>query len=144
MTSAVAPEEDVRIRCGLSRTQWDALAHPEDNDVAFTTKEIGDTYDLFLADLQAKVDRAFRQPAFTIKGVAHLSTVQAAQALGVGEFHLSTMRSRGKLRGEKFGRRTIYSRDDLDRFLTHSEVETERKSALALAFTRLMERKRQN
>ncbi len=143
MTSTTIPsEEEARTHCGLSRTQWDQLTQPEDDPESFLPEELLAEYNGLIQTITEKLDVEFRRPAFVLDNVPFLSTVQTADALGVGEFHLSTMRSRGKLKGQKYGRRTIYSREILDRFLTSPDEAAERKSALALAFVRLMEKKR--
>lgn len=130
-------DDEIRSLCGLSRTQWDNLV-----SAGFTPAQVRTSYQAFVQAIQSRIAEEFKRPADSIDGVPHLSTVQAAEALGVGEYHLSTMRSRGKLIGTKFGRRTFYSREQLESFLTDPEQAQAKKSALALAFIRMMERKR--
>lgn len=134
-------DEEIRSLCGLSRTQWDILVG---SDMSFTPTEIKKQYAAFMDGIRNRLEREFRRPAIVIDGVPYLSTVQAAEALDVGEYHLSTMRSRGKLEGTKHGRRTIYSQGQMQSFLMDVDQAQNRKSALALAFLRRMERKRQD
>lgn len=125
--SSTSTTEDVRLYCGLSKAQYERLAAVCDPET------LPELFDAFLADIRAKVEIEFTAPAHMLGKTPVLSTVQVARALGVGEFHLSNLRDRGKLNSSKFGRRAVYSKADLDAFLDQQKIK-ERRSALAAAF----------
>lgn len=136
MATTVADPESVRIKAGLSKAEWDRLV-PDKKD-SFAVAKIERDLKRFIAGVRKAVDYEFEHPDVEIDGQPYLSVAQASRALGIGEFHLCTLRSREKLLGEKYGRRTVYSRDVLAEFVDPPNG-TPRNSALASSFLRWLD-----
>lgn len=116
------------------------LRDPVLAEAAWTdARHIERLYNEYISLVRVRLEREFKRPETVIDGVPYLSTVQTARALGVGEFHLANIRERGRLHGEKLGRRAIYSRTELERFITEPMGDTSPYSALAYAFLRWLE-----
>lgn len=136
MTNAIPTlsADEIRRLCGLSKGQWvqalSRLVEPE---------KVLEKHREFIAETRRALDWEFRNAQFVIADEPHISTVQAARALGVGEFHLSNLRDRDKLPGVKHGRRSVYTRQHMDEFLESTLSEKERHSPLASAFLRWLE-----
>lgn len=133
MVAFIEPES-IRRRTGLSKTQWAELVRGQNEDQR--AYEISRLFERFLAHVHRALDNEFKNPEYEVDGVPCLSTIQAARALGIGEFHLANLRDRGKLKGRKFGRRAAFARVDLDAFLSIPQAPQERQSAMAQAFLR--------
>lgn len=121
---------------GLTLAQWNKL-----RDSGYTTEAILAAH----ADWQKQVKRElaweYKNPDYRDEsGAPFLSAVQAARALGIGEFLVCNLNHRGKLPGTKVGRRIAYSRDDLLKMATrnYSRVPSKR-SPLAKSFIRWLE-----
>lgn len=120
--------DDIRIGIGLSKTQWDSLAGKR------TPRQVATAWEKFKRNASRALDYEFASPSFYLEDVPYITTIQAARALGVGEFHLANLQDRDKLQGTKHGRRIIYSRENLDALL--SPPEDGRRGALAGSFIR--------
>lgn len=127
----------IRRRAGLSRGQWTDLvgSHPDDE----TIYEVMRSHERFIQSIKAAIEYEMARPAVVIEGEPYISTIQAARALGVGEFHLANLRERNKLEATRYGRRSAFSRANLYKFLEGPEDPRERHSALATAFLRWWE-----
>lgn len=129
----------IRKRAGLSVQQWKTLIGKElEDQFAYN---IDQAYERFLAFVDANLESEFEHPFITIGSQPYLSTSQVSRACMIGEFHLSNLRWRGRLMGEKIGHRVGYTRSELKHFL-HDPNPYERNSALATAFLRFYERER--
>lgn len=132
--------ENIRLRCGLSRNQWTRLLDAVDQPDEERAWVIGQAFDRFLEQRRSAVDIEFREPEFHgDDGTPLLSTIQAARALGVGEFHLANLRDRGKLNSTRVGRRAGFAREDLRDFLNIDQKPETRQTALGIAFLRWFE-----
>lgn len=127
--------EQQRIHCGLSRAQWEeALEHG-------SPAKLVAKYNRYIEHLTKRIDREFMRPKYVLgfASTKYISVSQLAEALNVGEFHLTNMRRRHKLEGTKYDRLVIYSQEQLSRFLTDASQAENRKSALAAAFLRWLD-----
>ena len=139
----------IRRKCGLSRPQMLSLLNLKqasqlrDVDVANRAKDEADaieaSYTAYLAAVRRRLAAELDRPVVVLEGVPHLSTVQTARVLGVGEFHLANIRERGRIVGHKLGRRAVYSEQELRRFIQEPMGANSPYSALALAFLRWRE-----
>ena len=127
MATSTLDAEAIRSRYNITRTQWSELVKDDSEG-----PKIARRYEKFLEHVRKAIDFEFESPAFVVDEVPYLSTIQAARALGVGEFHLSNLRDRQKLIGVRHGRRSIYSRENLLEFLNTEP----RHSAVTTAFVR--------
>lgn len=131
--------EKIRLRCGLSRNQWAKLLETGDAGSDARAWEISKSFDRFLDRCRLQVDYEFQNPEFVEDGQPYISTIQAARALSVGEFHLANLRDRGKLASVRVGRRAGFRRDDLLDFLDIDRRPDTRQTALGVAFFRWFE-----
>lgn len=121
--------EKLRREVGVSRTSLSELL------TMYSPETIRTAYTEFSDQVKANIARELKRPDFTIDGKPYLSAIQAASALGVGEFHLSNLRDRNKLSGRQHGRRVVYSRADLVALLKPTRDDKHR-GPLAVSFTR--------
>lgn len=140
--------EDVRARIGLTKVQLlglmglerEAQLDPEDPEQERILTHIWQEFEAYVEHVKRAIDWEFRTPDRHLpvrgKQVPVLSTVQAARALGVGEFHLSNLRDRKKLPGTPFGRRSFYTKDALLKFLRQQTEQQQKHMSLAGAFVR--------
>lgn len=131
--------EKIRLRCGLSRNQWAKLLETGDSGDDARAWEISKSFDRFLDRCRLQVEYEFQNPEFSENGQGFISTIQAARALSVGEFHLANLRDRGKLASVRVGRRAGFRKDDLLEFLDIDRRPSERQTALGVAFFRWFE-----
>lgn len=124
--------EQLHKDIGVSRTVLSELLQNH------TPEELRKSYADFTEYTKKAIAFEFKNPAFTIEGKPYLSAVQAARALGTGEFHLSNLRDRNKLSGRRHGRRVVYSRGDLHALLKPTKQDKHR-APLAVAFVRWLD-----
>ena len=124
--------EELRREIGVSKTTLTELLEKH------SPEELRAAHAEFVEHTKAAIAYEFKTPAFNFGGHKYLSAIQAARALGTGEFHLSNLRDRGKLHGTPHGRRVVYSKLDLTSLLKPSKTDKHR-SPLAASFTRWLE-----
>lgn len=135
--------EETRVKCGLTKSQLLGLlglsreSQLDENEPEYAEEltHIADEYTRYIERSKKAIDWEFKQPAHVLEGKPVISTVQAARALGVGEFHLSNLRDRRKLIATPFGRRAFYTRDALLKFVREQQ-HTKGHSSLSGAFVR--------
>lgn len=102
--------EAMRRSVGLPLSQWMRfLGASQDADLyrngfvtwetAHRAERIAEMYDEFRSALKAKITANRVHARFSVDGVPHFSTVQAAMILGIGGFHLTNLRKRGRVHG---------------------------------------------
>lgn len=131
--------EKIRLRCGLSRNQWARLIQSGDDGDDARAWEISKSFDRFLDRCRVQVEYEFQSPELTENDQSFISTIQAARALSIGEFHLANLRDRGKLASVRVGRRAGFRKDDLIDFLDIDRRPDTRQTALGVAFFRWFE-----
>lgn len=127
--STTTADEATRLSIGISKTEWEDLRRE-----GYTPRQILSLWEKFRKHAIRALDFEFSNPEFVLDETAYVTAVQVSRALGLGEFHLSNLRDRGKLEGRRHGRRTIYSRENVDSLL--SSPDDGRRSSLAGAFIR--------
>lgn len=140
----------MRVRCGLARPDWYRLLGVAKEADAFNPN--GETapgvaaraqlicrkHRTFIRSLENAVAREFARPAFVIDDQPLLSTIQVARALGVGDFHISTLRDRGRVDATRAGRSWGFSRSAVAALITN-EKQLGYHSPLATAFLRWLD-----
>lgn len=119
--------EDVRLTIGLSKTEWTQLSEK------YNTRQILSLWEKFKRITGRALDYEFAIPSYVLEGVPYVTAIQASRATGIGEFHLANLRDRDKLQGTRHGRRTIYTRQNLDDLF---QPKDGRKSSLSGPFLR--------
>jgi hypothetical protein len=132
---AAIPEqelEELRRTLGVSKTVLQEMLQHASPD------SLREAHARFVEHTKAAIEREFKAPSFRIDGKSYVSAIQAARALGTGEFHLSNLRDRGKLNGTPHGRRVVYAKSDLLALLKQSK-DSNYRSPLASSFARWLE-----
>lgn len=122
--------EELRAKIGMSKAKFDVLLK------RYSLEELDALYETFLEGVRRAIAWEFKAPALKIDGAPYASTIQAARALGVGEFHLANLRYRQKLNGHTHGRKTIYAKRDLEALL---KPQKDRRSPIAASFIRWLD-----
>lgn len=104
-----------REAIGLPRTFWTTILEH------YSVEEALLKFEDFRDHTRAAIAHEFEHPAAVLDGTPYISTIQAAQALSIGEFHLANLRDRKKLEGTPYGRRSLYSQASLEALLEPAE-----------------------
>lgn len=141
--------ERTRARAGLTRPQFERLvavplytAADLPAEALPAVRAVGAAHSRFIAMLKRNVSAEFRHPAYMIDGVPHVITIQVARALGLGEFHIANMRARNKLHAGSYGRKAVFTKEDVIAFIDRPLTANERSSPLAGSFIRFVEGER--
>lgn len=117
MLDPLAEFDALRRRIGFNRPAWlelfagvdvhtpDDIIDPSgdiDPKVRLRMRKIEQAFENYTVDCTRKLEREFTRPKYTLEdGTKLISTVQVARAFGLGDFHISTIRSRGVIKGTK-------------------------------------------
>lgn len=134
--------ETTRLSIGLSRPQMDKLMAGVDFPLV-RVKEIEREYRLFISDIRRKLLAESKRPVVVFDDEPCLSTVQVSRATGIGEFHLTTFRQRGKLFAIEIpGRRyPVFRYSDIREFVDRPIGPREHHLPLAPVFIRWLQDK---
>lgn len=130
--------EAIRIACGLSRPRLslilaDAPKDPEAR-LAFLQK-VKAQHGAFRAGLHKAIDA---ETPYMLDGVPVLTSRQLARSLGIGDFHIAALRSRGKLEAVYEGRSVYYPVDGVHRFIDAPLRDSDHRSPFSTAFLRFL------
>lgn len=111
--------EIIRRTVGLSRPAWLRLLNAvsetdlRGEEKLAVARDILRSHGRFVRKISAAVGAEFAKEPTIVDGEAYITTAQVSRALGLGEFHVSALRDRGKLPALRHGRRTLFARDDV-------------------------------
>lgn len=111
MTTATATDEEyldqIRRKLGLNRPQFLRLLSIEklENrpEIQDRVVELQSEFAAFAHEITDNLHREIKRADHTVLGVPYLSTVQVSRCLGIGEFHVARIRSRGILKAHPVG-----------------------------------------
>lgn len=108
--------ENIRQAVGVSRPSWIQLLGASSETalrgdaMLAAAKDVQRAHSRFIRKMIANVAAEFETP-IVVDDVEYITTAQVSRALGLGEFHVSALRDRGKLQAVRYGRRTLFSRE---------------------------------
>lgn len=116
--------DSIRARCGLARTHWLKILGVENErlmtwdgkvrpHVMRRALNVQALYEQYKTDVEGRLVDETERAAYVLDDKPYLSSIQVARVLGCGDFHIVTLRQRGKINATLTKRYWAYAPDDV-------------------------------